>query len=141
MKIKVKDLLIKSSKSSFFKRGTDIFFINKRFIKKTKKGTFFEFPEWATQIYVKHNNEMYKIFLNDFREFYINNIPIPFENHFPQPKQSKPIKKKIEYKVVAVREKPIISDYKSKPLETYRDTAWLEPTHDEIVLARRNGEI
>jgi hypothetical protein len=69
MKIKVKDLLIKSSKSSFFKRGTDIFFINKRFIKKTKKGTFFEFPEWATQIYVKHNNEMYKIFLNDFRNF------------------------------------------------------------------------
>ena len=143
MKIKVKncDSLRRSKKCYWFKRGEDVFFLPVKFVKKAKHNTFFIFPAWATQIYIKHENKNYGIFLADFEAFYTNDIPIPFENHFPvEPKHKPVLRTKKTYKVVEIQETPLISNYK-QPVQPFNAVDTTQPTHDEMVMARRNGEI
>lgn len=134
MKIKCNDRLFKGKKCWFFKRDEDLFFLPLKFVKTSRKGKFFVFPAWATQISVKHKEKFYKIFLDDFEAFYLKNIPIPFYNHFPEEPQPKPVKQQRKVK------KTIINAYKVD-VQPFVNDSWLNPTHDEIVIAKRNGEI
>lgn len=132
MRIKIKEYLVDSKKSVWFEKDGNMFWINKTFIKKGRKGVFAEFPKWASQIYVKHNNMMYEIFLYDFEQYMKHQIPIPFDLHFPR-KIEKPIKLPKKSKT-----KPVP---RNDNIEPFKEEFSLEPTHNELVLARRNGEI
>lgn len=132
MKITLTEDLKYSQKSIYFEKNGDIFWINRKFIKRSKKEIFVQFPEWATQIYVKHNDMMYQIFLHDFEQFMENQVPIPFHLHFP--------KKPISKNSIPIAKNPK-SIFPNSIVEPFHHISNLEPTHDEIILAKRSGEI
>lgn len=138
MKIRFKENELKIiGKSAKFLDGEDVFYIPTKFLRKEKNGDFWAvFPEWSTQIYAKHQNEFYTIFLQDFYNLVVFGKPIPFGYHFPTHSKVKKIPAK-RY----IPQNKTFSTPKNTHVEPFQSQATLEPSHDEIVLAKRRGEI
>lgn len=135
MKLKLSRVNIKiTSKSVQYFKDHDTFYIPKKFIEEKGKNLFANFPQWYCQIYVRHNDELFTIFMEDFENYVLNNVPIPFHLHFgkkvtKQPK--KPSQAELRTRIT----------FKDQELSQPTFNTNLEPTHDEWVMAKRNGEI